>query len=326
MPARLHKLGALILLATGACASLPASTAQRRTWAFTAPWDARSDSSVRLHASHLDGVVSGWLPLDTTSGMPFLLYADTVARSSAASANRIAMVTDGLGGTFHPELVRALARDDAALARAAHVTVERMNAGRYHGVVLDFEGLSAADVDATAKVVRALADSVHAHGLGPVAMAVPAIDTAGYPAAAFIPAADYILVMLYDQHWSTSPPGPIATPEWVRAALARRVADVGASRVIAALPIYGYEWPVSGPATTISYEDARRLAAAAGVELERDAASHSLHATNVDHWTVWVSDAGLLRDLMSEADALGVSHIALWRLGLEDPRVWQMLR
>lgn len=35
---------------------------------------------------------------------------------------------------------------------------------------------------------------------------------------------DVILVMLYDQHWLTSEPGPISAPDWVARSLAARVA------------------------------------------------------------------------------------------------------
>ena len=42
-------------------------------------------------------------------------------------------------------------------------------------------------------------------------------------------------------------------------------------------------------------------------------------------WQMWVSDATLLAALVREAQTLGVSRIALWRLGQEDPAIWRML-
>jgi peptidoglycan-N-acetylglucosamine deacetylase len=138
--------------------------------------------------------------------------------------------------------------------------------------------------------------------------------------------ADLLVVMLYDEHWSTSQPGPIATPAWVRRTLGARVAEVGAGRIVAALPVYGYQWRNSQPATPLSFDDARRAAAQASVELARDPASLSLHAIQPGDWELWQSDAGLLRALYAEVTSLGVTKIALWRLGLEDPGVWSVLR
>jgi spore germination protein YaaH len=42
-----------------------------------------------------------------------------------------------------------------------------------------------------------------------------------------------------------------------------------------------------------------------------------------DGWELWVSDAVLLGTLHREVSALGVSRLAYWRLGLEDPAMWR---
>ena len=192
------------------------------------------------------------------------------------------------------------------------------------GVVLDFEDQSPADLPILVRVASAIADSAKAHGAAFAAIALPAADTAGYPTRAFIPALDLVVIMLYDEHWSTSAPGPVATPDWVRRTLARRLSDVGASRVVAALPLYGYLWRGNRPAEAVSFADARRAAFEANVELVRDPASLSLHAIQPGRWELWMSDAHLLRALRAEVNSLGVSRVALWRLGLEDPGVWSV--
>src|SRR5512146_2958087 len=77
-------------------------------WAFTAPWDARSDSSLRTHRSELDAAVTGWSQLDSVTGQPELLYPDNAPRNGAA-ASRFALVTTWHGQGFHPNVVRRLA-------------------------------------------------------------------------------------------------------------------------------------------------------------------------------------------------------------------------
>ena len=155
-------------------------------------------------------------------------------------------------------------------------------------------------------------------------VALPATDTVGYPARLFQSSADLLLIMLYDQHWATSPPGPIADPQWVRRSLAMRVAESGANRLVAGLPTYGYQWRPNVAARPISYDDARRIATEAGVSLDRDPATSMLHATRSlgDQWELWVSDAVLLEALQREVAALNVKRVAYWRLGLEDAALW----
>ena len=327
---------ALCCVTAAACAPATAATVPTTTprpsvaptrpavWGFTAPWDARSDSSLRANASRLDVTVTGWIQLDSVTHRPSLLYADDPTRSSP-SATRLALVTSYQGQSFHPEVIRALAADDRALSLAAQRLAEIVAQGKYRGIVVDLEAQSPADTALTLRVVRAFADSSRGRGGSLVAMAIPAADTTGYPTRTFMSAVDLLIVMLYDEHWSTSTPGPIATPTWVRRTLGQRVAEVGASRIVAALPVYGYQWRTTQAATPFSFDDARRAAAQAGVELIRDPASQSLHAIQPGDWEVWQSDAELLRALHAEVTSLGVTKIALWRLGLEDPRVWSVL-
>ncbi len=321
-----RRLRCALLLGASACASVPFQNQSREYWAFTAPWDAHSDSSARVNAGRFDAVVYGWMTLDTVTAHPVMVYADTLARFAPVTTRQLLLVTNGVGGTFHPDVVRNLGASDSAAARVASEVAAAATRAGYAGLVMDFEGLSVADVPATTRIVRAVADSGRAHRLSPIAVAVPALDTAAYPARAFLGAVDRLVVMLYDQHWATSPPGPIAAPDWVRAALGRRVAESGAQHIVAALPAYGYEWPVSGAGIPVGYDQARRVSAAAGVELARDTPTSTLHAEKPGEWSIWVADAELLRALLSETDAVGVTQIALWRLGLEDPAIWPLLK
>jgi spore germination protein YaaH len=292
-------------------------------WGFTAPWDPRSDSTVRATTTKLDAVVTGWIQLDSVTSLPSMRYPDDSSRNRGG-AQRLTLVTSWHGERFHPETVRRLGEDPGALALVAARVGALVAAGDYRGVVLDFEEQSPADLPLTVRVASAIADSAKAHGATLAAIALPAGDTAAYPTRSFIPAVDLAVIMLYDEHWATSPPGPIATPEWVRRTLGKRLADVGASRIVAALPLYGYLWRSNQPAQPLSFADARRAAFEANVELRRDPASLSLHAIQPGSWELWMSDAQLLRALRAEVGSLGVSQIALWRLGLEDPGVWSV--
>ena len=310
----------------GACAARTlGAPARLRVWGFTVPWDARSSALAREHAVQLDAVVSGWIQLDSLTGAPFAEFRDTLARARPSGMRLMGIVTNAVGGRFHADGVRRLGADPASLGRAAGDVARRLTSGGYHGVVIDLEGFAAADHDVVVAIVRAIADSARRQGVSPIAVAVPAVDTSVFRGRDLVPAADYLLVMLYDQHWTTSTPGPLAAPDWVRDATKLRVGEVGASHIVAALPLYGYRWPTTGPAAALTYADAQRDAAAAGVQLHRDSATSTLRATSAGSWDLWISDAGLVSALMREVRAEGVNTIALWRLGQEDPGVWGVI-
>ena len=321
-------LAAAVLGATiaGACAARTlGAPARLRVWGFTVPWDARSSALAREHAAQLEAAVSGWIQLDSLTGAPFAEFRDTLARAQPAGLRLMGIVTNAVAGRFHPTGVRALGADPMALGRAAGDVARRLTSGGYRGLVIDLEGFGAADRDVVTGAVRAIADSARRHGVSPIAVAVPATDTTVFHGRDLISSADYLLVMLYDQHWTTSAPGPLAAPDWVRGATRLRVAEVGPAHVVAALPLYGYRWPTTGPAAALTYADAQRDAAAAGIQLQRDSATSTLRATSAGAWDLWVSDAGLVEALIREVRSQGVNTIALWRLGQEDSAVWSVL-
>ena len=313
-------------------AALPFTEARHQSphaelWAFTGPWDSRSDTSLRANAARLDVAVTGWIGLDSTTALPIIpsLFPDTM-RLSRGTPRRMAIVTSWHGTRFHPSTVRKLASDQARLARAASMIAAHAATMRYAGLVLDLEALERSDLTSLLRVVKAMTDSAHAHGVSTVVVAIPAADTVAYPARQLTRVADFVMPMLYDQHWSTSGPGPIAEPDWVRNTLAMRIAEAGASKVVAALPTYGYRWRAGHPAAEdVTFPEAKRIATQAGVRLTRDARTNTLRAAKPGEWEMWVTDAELLGTLARQARTAGVSRIALWRIGQEDPEIWQAI-
>jgi spore germination protein YaaH len=239
----------------------------------------------------------------------------------------MAILTSWMGDRFHPASVRRLASNSGQLSRAAHLVAESLRDGRHSGLVLDLEGLAATDLRAMLGIVRTLSDTLRAGRLGPLVVAVPARDTSAYPARPLIDAgATFVLPMLYDLHWSGGTPGPVVEAGWAKAALGQRVREVGADRVIAGLPLYGYRWPRSGTGETVTHGEAMRASAAAGTRMARDSASGALRALLPTGAQIWVTDAPQIRQLLEVCDAAGVRRIALWYVGQEDPAVWQVLR
>jgi peptidoglycan-N-acetylglucosamine deacetylase len=312
-----------ILTTALACASAlgrpPAAGAE--FWGFTAPWDPRSAASAAAHDPKLDVIISGFITLDSATFQPTALFPDPLMRNNAGNRRRMAMLTTYHGTRFHPETIRGLASDSTVLGQTAGRAATLLGDAGYRGLIMDFEGLTPDDVGALMRVARAFSDSARAHGISPTGMAIPATDTAAYPGRPLLGAVDFLVVMLYDQHWSTSPPGPISSPDWAMRALGIRAADIGSSRVIAAFPTYGYQWRADSATTVVSFADAESLARDAHVSLQRDPSSNTLHA-EANGWSVWVSDAALLDSLVRGARRTGISKFALWRLGLEDPRIW----
>lgn len=315
------KLLALCCLLSSAT---PRVEGRTQIWTFTGPWDAASDASLTRHSGAIDVAVTGWIALDSATAEPVLpsLFRDD-PRAAGPTAARFAIVTSWHGLSFHPSSVRTLASSPARLGRVAQrIAVAAKQAG-YRGLVIDFESQEARDLPRLLTVVMAITDSAHAHGLKQIAIAVPAADTAAYPTRALLGVTDFLLPMLYDQHWDSSPPGAISDPAWVRSTLAARIAGVDRARIVAGLATYAYHWPRGKLGEQLSYADARRAAERAGAKLTRDAVTQTLRGAAPNGDEYWVTDAELLRRLVGVVRSLGVERVSLWRLGQEDPAIWR---
>ena len=331
MPQTSTRFASFVLFAlasASACGAQQKATAAQRSeyWGFTGPWEAASDSSVRRHGRDLDVVITGWIGLDSTTARPLLPspYPDTLLGKNR-TPRRMAMVTSWHGDRFHPRTIRTLAATPALLATTARAIADHAASMGYSGLVLDFESLEASDLAAQVAVIRAIAAAARARGVASIAVAIAATDSAAYPVRPILAVADYVIVMLYDQHWTTSEPGPIAEPSWVKGALAKRIAEGGADRIVAALPTYSYRWRRGKPTEILGYREAAAIARKESIALRRDRASGTLRAQRGSAWDMWISDAPLLARLVRDARAIGVRRFALWRLGQEDPAIWRLL-
>jgi spore germination protein YaaH len=254
--------------------------------------------------------------IDSATYRPVRPYSDTTHLPPTTA--RLAFVTTYQGGRHRPETIRGLASDPGAARHAASLVIAEAVANGYSGIVLDFAGMTARDLDGLMTVASVMTDSAHGHGIRPVVIAVPAADTAGYPGQLLASISDFLLVLSYDQHAQGTAPGSPASPEWFGQKLRARAAEAGSNKIIAAVPVDGYRWVRYGDASRITFAEANQMLQRTGSRIERDPVTHTLHA-NIADTEIWVSDRRLVDILVRDARRMGVNRFVLWRLGGEDP-------
>lgn len=229
--------------------------------------------------------------------------------------------TNYQGARYHPEAVRAIAEEPSVIDTFSRAVVSTASAGS--ALLLDFQELSPSDLPRLMDLVRAIGTANRARSRTPLAMIVPAGDTLSYPAALLARVADVIVIRLGIEHRPGTAPGPLATPEFIRRELGSRANGLGATRLGAELPLYGYIWNRVGSARVITYREASNLVLREATSFRRDPASQFLSATGRDGWTVWIPDSRTVRTMIDAAQSRGVNIIALTGLSGADPLIAQ---
>lgn len=156
---------------------------------------------------------------------------------------------------FEKAEIAALLRSEKARARAVDNILQRLTDQGFVGVNLDFENVGTDDRDNYTTFVSQVAAALRPKGYL-TTIAVPARDARmvaaswgrSYDYAALGAAADYMVVMTYDQHYRASAPGVVGGADWADAVMAYAVSQVSPEKVLLGIPSYGYDWPAGNGA------------------------------------------------------------------------------
>ena len=206
----------------------------------------------------------------------------------------------------------------------------------YDGVNIDFETGYASDRSAFTSFIAELAQRLHADGrVMSIAVSPKTADVANHPRSTFFDYdalsqhADWIFVMAWGLHWSTSAPGPMDEIDWVRRVVGYIDTLPQKRRFVLGTPLYGMDWPNGGgpsnPSTALEHAGVQDLIARVGATPRFDPVSDSwtfeYRDANGVHHEVWYGDAGTRHTRIQLARDNGLG-IGFWRLGDEDQRMW----
>jgi hypothetical protein len=278
-------------------------------------------SSPPIPAPRLWYLASPVLENDSSEAGGLVFLDSATFRPVLASRGRgVATFTSYQGTRYHPDAVRAIAEEPAVLDSFSR-TAAASAASAGDGLLLDFQGLSPSDLPGFVELVRALGTAARARSLSPFGIIVPAADTLSYPAQVLARVADVIVVRLGTEHRPGTAPGPLATPDFIRRQLGSRATGLGATRIAAEFPLYGYIWNRVGSARIITFREANELILSEGSSFRRDPSSQFLTADGRDGWTIWLPDARTIQSLITAAQSRGVNVIALTGIPGSDPAI-----
>ena len=300
------------------------------TIGFYANWDDSSFSSLRNNLQNLDWVVPSWLYLQGNS-MDLKVTLDQksldLIRREKPGTSILAMIQNSSVTKWDgPNLGRLMA-DPARRRERLNSVLAFIEENKLQGIMIDFEQIP----DDAHKDTQAFLNEVHAafkaKGLI-VAVAAP-FDDPHWNYKAYAKVCDYLMLMGYDEHWSDSQPGSVASQSWFSTRLAARMRDLDPAHTIVAIANYGYDWTVGKrEAEELTFQEAILTARDSSVSIQLDPDTLNPRFSYLEDGAahrVWFLDAVTAYNHLRAADRYRPAGYALWRLGAEDPSIWQVM-
>ncbi|MDR2245832.1 MAG: glycoside hydrolase [Treponema sp.] len=197
----------------------------------------------------------------------------------------------------------------------------------FDGLQIDFELIPPLDGDNFRSFLGELRQ-----GLGgkTLSVALPA-RTRAIPNDVFdyrkiLPLVDRILVMAYDEHWSTSEPGPVASIPWCRDVAAYALETIGPEKLIMGLPFYGRSWGSVNGNRAFYHSGIRRIGRENRVtESHREDGVPTFSYETTMKVTVYYDDDYSLSTRLQMYRGMGVRSVGFWSIGQETPAIWSLL-
>jgi peptidoglycan/xylan/chitin deacetylase (PgdA/CDA1 family)/spore germination protein YaaH len=311
-------------------------------------WDPNSFASLEEHADSLTHLAPEWFSLQGSDSRLTVEPNPKLTLFAAAHNLTLMPLLQNLqGDTWQPEAVENLANGTAdkrsRFIQALLAELRRIKAG---GVIVDWEELDPSYRDNYSDLLSQMADALQAAGMELWFSVSPGEDfktfnifsdpdaqpglTSNRPALELF--VDRFVVMFLDENSESDAPGPIASQPWLEGWLKVIAEYADEEQWIATLGAYAYDWnTTTKKAESISFKDAMSRASYAGVD-DTEVGPPSFNgqyqyyelASGNDH-SVSFLDAISFYNQTRSIRAAKFGGIGIFRLGAEDPQIWDVL-
>ena len=206
----------------------------------------------------------------------------------------------------------------------------------YDGINIDIESIYVSDRDRFSALMKELYERLSPKGYS-VTVCVPAKTSDNrsntwsgpFDYKEIAKYSDRVVIMTYDEHGYSSGPGPVASYNWVEKVMKYAAGQIPPGKILMGIPGYGFDW-TSGKkgAGYISYSQAVNLSASRGVQIQWDETArvpYFKYRENGRSHQVWFESKYSLEHKLDIAKECNIGGIALWRVGLEDPGMWEVI-
>ena len=235
----------------------------------------------------------------------------------------------GPDGNFNNALITAVVNDEAAKDNLLANLLTTVQTKNFEGVDIDFEYIRPEDRIPFADFVADVRNLLLPYGYHvSVALAPKTSDTQagllyeGKDYGLLGEAADSVLLMTYEWGYTYGPPMAVAPLNKVRQVVEYAITRIPSSKIDLGIPNYGYDWTLPfvqgmSRATTVSNQEAVRIAIEAGVPIQFDEVAMSpffRYEKNGQQHEVWFEDVRSYQAKFSLLPEYGLRGMGYWQI------------
>jgi len=248
-----------------------------------------------------------------------------------------------LSNSFEPDITSKAMGSFVSRMNVINQILQYADLYELDGINLDFENVYTKDGSNITQFVRELKPLAEAKGLIISVDVTPKSKSEMWSLfldrQALGEAADYLIVMAYDEHWASSPKaGSVSSLPWVEAALQRIILEdkVPPEKLIMGIPMYTRIWSeevkdgetkVSSKAVGMdSVADIIRTKKLKPTYLEAPKQNYVEYIEDAVLKKIWIEDEVSLKSRVELAQSLQLGGIASWTRSLANEQAWKVLK
>jgi spore germination protein YaaH len=254
---------------------------------------------------------------------------------------------------FNQQLLHEILSDPIARKRSIDMMLEYAERYNLDGWHFDLEGLHISDRDNFTLYFKESAEVMHKNNLELSAALVHMLENvggqseyqlylyenwrAGYAAKDLAEIGDFISIMTYDQHTRRTPPGPVASPQWMEEIVKYLLNEgVPPEKLSLGIPTYSVHWYADYSESRGGFQNGRQVGYSMVEHLlgqndakiqwdDQSGCNYALWEKGGAFEYVFIEDGMSLKPKLDILNKYKLRGISVWRLGTEAPDFWKIL-
>ncbi len=287
--------------------------------------------TIKKHYSQITKVIPTWLEVSSDGSVQ--VSRDNIIKTYMDKSEIVPMVQNA---NMDSKVSNQLIGDQTAINSFIKNILLFLKSEGYDEVCIDIEGVNYKNKIKYTEFIKKVTDALLQEGYY-LSVVIPAKSennqdstwSGAYDYSMLGEIVNKVIIMAYDFHWPGGSPGPIAPFSWVQDVIDYAIIEIPLEKLYLGLGLYGYDWIINSEQKTrgLVFSQIKNISLKYNKKIEWDQDSQSPYLRYKDkdfEHEVWFENKESVAKKLRLVDEFQLKGVVFWRLGQEDPDVWQL--